>query len=110
MNDSPVIFRPAIKADCGVIAQLYQISSDGVADYTWSNIAAADEDILDVGRRRHERENKLNKLSLSVFEKNSGAKRLYERLGYREVAREVIFPYPLIHFTGDAILMVRETG
>jgi len=77
VNDSPVIFRPAIKADCGVIAQLYQISSAGVADYIRSKIAAADEDILDVGRRRHERENKLNKLSLSMFEKNSGVKRLY---------------------------------
>jgi hypothetical protein len=74
VNDSPVIFRPAIKADCGVIAQIYQISFDGVADYIWSKIATADEDILDVGRRRHERENKLN---LNMFEKNSGAKRLY---------------------------------
>lgn len=36
----------------------------------------------------------LDKLSLIVFEQNVGAKRLYDRLGYREIAREPIF---LIH-------------
>lgn len=50
MNDSRVWFRPASKADCGIIAQLYQISSDGVADYIWSQIAENGEDIIDVGR------------------------------------------------------------
>ena len=48
------------------------------------------------------------KLSLIVFEENIGAKRLYERLGYREIAREPIFPHPLIHYSGDAILMVKQ--
>jgi ribosomal protein S18 acetylase RimI-like enzyme len=50
------------------------------------------------------------KLSLIVFEQNMGAKRLYDRLGYREVAREAIAPHPLIHYTGDAILMVKTIG
>ena len=48
------------------------------------------------------------KLSLIVFEQNVGAKRLYESLGYREVAREPVVPHPLIHYSGDAILMVKE--
>ena len=51
------------------------------------------------------REQGLQKLSLIVFEQNAGAKRLYERLGYREIDRRKITPHPLIHFTGDAILM-----
>jgi ribosomal protein S18 acetylase RimI-like enzyme len=50
----------------------------------------------------------LDKLSLIVFEQNVGAKRLYDRLGYREIAREPIFPHPLIHHSGDAILMVKN--
>ena len=50
----------------------------------------------------------LDTLSLIVFEQNEGAKRLYDRLGYREVAREAIVPHPLIHFTGDAILMAKR--
>ena len=48
------------------------------------------------------------KLSLIVFEQNIGAKRLYDRLGYREIAREPIFPHPLIHYSGDALLMVKQ--
>ncbi|MGR3278311.1 GNAT family N-acetyltransferase [Acaryochloris marina NIES-2412] len=185
-----VTFRPAGKADCHTIAELYSISSDGVADYIWTQLAAPGEDILDVGQRRYERENTLfsyqnctlatindviagmivafpmivddvaepeddpvlapyskleadktyyicgiavfsnyreqgigsqlmklaethavekgfGKLSLIVFEENSGAKHLYNRLGYQEIAREAIVPHPLIHYSGDAILMVR---
>ena len=49
-----------------------------------------------------------DKLSLIVFEQNTGAKRLYERTGYIEVTREPIYIHPLIHYTGDAILMVKH--
>ena len=49
----------------------------------------------------------LDKLSLIVFEQNADAKRLYDRLGYREIAREAIVPHPFIHYSGDAILMVK---
>ena len=187
---SEVHIRPAIKADCGTIAALYSISSDGVADYIWTKSAKPGEDILDVGRKRYEREasafsyencivveseglivgmlvafpmhvdpsevendpvlvpySKLEeddsyyvcgmamfpefrgrgsgkrllslaeqhavekgfrKLSLIVFEQNAGAKRLYEKAGYAEVAREPVYPHPLIHHTGDAILMVKR--
>ena len=48
------------------------------------------------------------KLSLIVFEENVKAKQLYARLGYQEVMRQRIVPHPLIHFTGDAILMVKH--
>ena len=50
----------------------------------------------------------LSKLSLIVFEQNAGAKKLYDRLGYREVARAAVVPHPLIHYTGDALLMVKD--
>ena len=49
-----------------------------------------------------------SKVSLIVFEQNSGAFRLYKKAGYREVNREPVSPHPLIHYTGDAILMVKE--
>lgn len=185
--------RAATPADCRTIAELYQISSDGVADYIWSKLAAPGEDTLDVGQRRYERINtdfsyenctmaELNgaivgmlsafpmhadpdappdpdpdpvlapyaaleedasfyvcavalvpeqrgrgfgrhlmahaedlargkgfdKLSLIVFERNNGAKRLYERIGYQERMRARIVPHPLIHMEGDALLMVKD--
>src|SRR6185295_16170117 len=37
-------------------AELYRISSDGVADYIWTKLSQPGEDILEVGRRRYERE------------------------------------------------------
>lgn len=183
-------FRPAIKSDARRIARLYSISSDGVADYIWTQLAQPGEDIVDVGEQRYARENTAfsyqncvvveidgevqgmlvtfaieppendepetdpvlapyarleehhswyvcgvalfeayrgkgigsefmaiaeqqareqgyQKLSLIVFEANSEAKRLYESLAYREVMREPIYPHPLIHYTGDAVLMVK---
>lgn len=50
----------------------------------------------------------LGSLSLLVFEANDGAVRLYERHGYSEVDRRAIVPHPLIHVTGDAILMAKS--
>jgi len=190
MLESTYTLRPARKSDCRRIAELYRISSAGVADYIWAKLAEPGEDVLDVGRRRYEREGTrfsyenckmvelggsvvgmlvafpmevdegyvetdpvlapygaleedqsyyvcgmavdpehrrkgigrtlmaeaertcrelgLRKLSLIVFEKNADARRLYERLGYVEKGRHPVFPHPLIHYTGDALLMVKE--
>ena len=49
-------FRPAKKEECRIIAELYSISSNGVANYIWTKLAKPGEDILDVGERRYERE------------------------------------------------------
>jgi ribosomal protein S18 acetylase RimI-like enzyme len=182
--------RPARKHECRRIAELYRISSDGVADYIWTRLAEPGEDILEVGRRRYEREDTpfsyqncklvalegtvvgmlvafpmevddtyeetdpvlapysvleedqsyyicgmavdeehrghgigtllleeaeracrhvgLGKLSLIVFDQNAGAWRLYERHGYAVVRRHAIVPHPLLHYTGDALLMVKH--
>ena len=184
--------RPAHKYECRRIAELYRISSDGVADYIWTKLAQPGEDILDVGRRRYERQGTpfsyenckmvellgavvgmlvafpmridakyketdpylvpysvleedqsyyicgmavdeehrgkgigtalldeaeqtcrhlgLLKLSLIVFEQNVNARRLYERSGYTERRRHSVVPHPLIHYSGDALLMVKDLG
>jgi ribosomal protein S18 acetylase RimI-like enzyme len=54
------------------------------------------------------RELGLGKMSLIVIEKNTGAKRLYERNGYAMTAREATVPHPLIDHDGDALLMVKQ--
>lgn len=182
--------RPAVKSDCAAIAKLYSISSDGVADYIWTQLAEPGEDILSVGRRRYEREDTnfsyrnctvvvsdsevvgmlvafpmqvdpsdveedpvlapysklevdnsyyicgmallpeyrglgigtrllglaerharekgFSVLSLIVFEENNGAKALYERADYQEIDRVPVHPHPLIHYGGDAVLMVKQ--
>jgi ribosomal protein S18 acetylase RimI-like enzyme len=187
-------FRRARVEDCGEIAALYSISSDGVADYIWRKLAGPGEDPLEVGERRYAREDTvfsykncvvaehngevigmlvafpmeaesdpgepeedpvlapygelerpgsyyvcgmalfpehrrrglgarmlglareearrrgLAEMSLIVFERNAGAKRLYERHGFREVARRPVVPHQLIRYTGDALLMVAEVA
>lgn len=50
----------------------------------------------------------LTQLSLIVFEQNAGAKRLYDRHGFSEIARQPVVPHPLIRHTGDALLMVKD--
>ena len=54
------------------------------------------------------REHGLSQLSLIVFEQNEGAKRLYERHGFYEIMREKVVRHDLIHFTGYALLMVKD--
>jgi ribosomal protein S18 acetylase RimI-like enzyme len=45
-------------------------------------------------------------LSLLCFESNAGARRLYEREGFRVTGRRPIVPHPMIHAAGDVLLMV----
>ncbi len=56
MTEPAFSIRAARRADCRRIAELYRISSDGVADYIWTRLAAPDENILDVGERRYARD------------------------------------------------------
>ena len=79
----------------------------GVAVYEHfrgKGIGTAFMDIAEIKARGHG----LAKLSLIVFEQNNGAKKLYDKLGYFEVAREQVIPHPMIRHTGDAILMVKN--
>ena len=50
----------------------------------------------------------LPRLSLIVFEENEGALRLYKRHGFYEIMREPVVPHPLIKYSGQALLMVKN--
>ncbi len=47
-------------------------------------------------------------LSLVVFEQNKGALNLYDRLRYTVVDQAPIVPHSLIHYEGNALLMIRS--
>ena len=51
-----VEFRPARRSDARDIAQLFQITSEGVADYIWSQLAEPGQALLDVGATRYARD------------------------------------------------------
>ena len=52
-----VSIRPAIKNDSPAIAELFLISSDGLAEYIWSLSKPADISLLEHGARRYARTN-----------------------------------------------------
>jgi ribosomal protein S18 acetylase RimI-like enzyme len=49
-----------------------------------------------------------DELSIQVFEQNEGALRLYERHGYRIVARRRAVPHPSYPYDGDVLLLTRK--
>ena len=55
---STLVIRPAHKNESRSIAELFEISSDGVASYVWSTLQTAYPGLplLEIGRRRYERE------------------------------------------------------
>jgi ribosomal protein S18 acetylase RimI-like enzyme len=59
---------------------------------------------LDLAREQA-REKGFTELSLLCFEENTGALKLYERNGFKVIDRATVVPHPLIHHTGDVLLM-----
>jgi ribosomal protein S18 acetylase RimI-like enzyme len=195
--DPDVVLRPARPDDCRRIAELFRISSDGVADYIWSTLQAdyPGASLVEIGERRYARENTAfsyqnclvaeqggtviamlhafviaarepapahpdvdpvlrpyaeleapgslyisgiavapewrgqglgtrllasvreraqrlgcPSLSLICLAQNTGARRLYEREGFTVVDRRDIVPHPMIHGTGEALLMTAPVG
>jgi ribosomal protein S18 acetylase RimI-like enzyme len=187
-----VVLRAARPEDCRRIAELFRISSDGIADYIWSTLQADSPgaSLIEIGARRYARENTAfsyqnclvaeqdgaviamlhafviaasdgpgadadvdpvlrpyaeleapgslyvsgiavvpewrgqglgtrllaaarertqrlgcRALSLICFAQNEGARRLYQREGFTVVDRRDIVPHPMIHGTGEALLM-----
>ena len=72
--------------------------STGSVEWAW------DTEMLSIARDQAS-ERDFDALSLLVFEQNTGAVKLYEREGFREVDRAPVVPHPLINHTGDVILM-----
>ncbi len=48
--------------------------------------------------------------SLEVFDENSGALRLYERLGYRPIESRPVIEHPSHPHKGNIVLLVRDVG
>jgi ribosomal protein S18 acetylase RimI-like enzyme len=61
-------------------------------------LARAEEFARDTGAPR---------LSIIVADQNKGAKRLYQRTGYRTVARRALVPFPGFVHSGDWVLMTK---
>jgi ribosomal protein S18 acetylase RimI-like enzyme len=78
----------------------------GVAFYPQHRGKGLGTQLMELGNEQA-KENGFSKLSLIALEQNTGAVRLYERLGYEVVDSAPIVPHPMIHYVGDALLMTR---
>jgi ribosomal protein S18 acetylase RimI-like enzyme len=58
-DERAAVLRSARKADARAIAELFRISSDGVADYIWTTLADDYPGLepIEIGERRYQREN-----------------------------------------------------
>lgn len=50
------------------------------------------------------------RISVEVFEQNSGALRLYQRLGYSIVEKRRVIPHPCHPYTGEIVLLTKDVG
>lgn len=59
MSANDVTFRPATVSDARIIAELFRISSEGVADYIWTKLAeesGSNTDPIEIGTERYSRD------------------------------------------------------
>ncbi len=106
--------NPAPQADMDPVLRPYAILEQpgsyyicGVAIYPRYRNRGVGSRFLEIAQR-DALTHSLAQLSLIVFEQNIDAKRLYDRNGFYEIARQPVVPHPLIHHTGDALLMVKN--
>jgi ribosomal protein S18 acetylase RimI-like enzyme len=54
-----LVVRPALKTESRIVAELFDIASDGVANYVWSTLQGdfPGLSLLEIGQQRYEREN-----------------------------------------------------
>jgi ribosomal protein S18 acetylase RimI-like enzyme len=103
VSESDPVLRPYMELE--VNPSLY---IGGVAVYDKYRGLGIGTDLMQCAFARA-RELELGKVSLICFGRNTGAMRLYERLGFAEVDRRPIVPHETLHYSdGDAILMARD--
>ena len=105
MTDLPPDFDPVLRP----YAELEQVPSlyiCGIAVHSAYQGRGIGRKLLDAAGAHYANAG-LPAHSLIAFEENTGAVRLYERLGYEIVGRRAVVPHPFIQYAGDALLMVR---
>ncbi len=79
----------------------------GVAVYPQHRGHGLGTRLMDLANKQA-KENGFSTLSLVAFEQNKGAVNLYDRLRYTVVDQSPIILHPLIHYEGNALLMIRS--
>ena len=100
----PELLRPLVELELLVPRSFYINALATLPGYRGRGLGS---ELLEVANRLA-LEVGCDELSLEVFEQNAGAVRLYERHGYRIVARRPVVPHPCYPYDGDVVLMTRK--
>ena len=103
-DDLPAPIAPYIELEKQSVGTWYinalAVFEDSQNQGLGSQLLAAAED--------EARANGFNRMSIQVYEQNTGAVRLYERLGYQRVASEPVRLHPAPPFyTGNVLLLIK---
>lgn len=103
LAELPAVVRPLVELEAAAPGTWYV---NALATFPESRGLGAGTRLMGLAESMA-REARAPALSLIVAEENAGAKRLYERLGYRVEARAPLVPWPGTAHGGDWLLMVR---
>jgi ribosomal protein S18 acetylase RimI-like enzyme len=106
VEEYPAFLRPLIELEQRVPGSFYINMLATRPDYRGRGVGTAlmgvvDRLANDAGCRRS---------SLVVFEQNTGALRLYRRLGYEITDRRVVLPHACHPYTGEMLLLTRAVA
>lgn len=103
-DDLPEFIRPLIELEQCVPGSFYINMLAAYPQFRGQGIGTALMSIVD--QLALQQDCKL--LSVEVFEQNSGALRLYQRLGYRIQDQRQVVPHPCHPYTGKIILLTKN--
>jgi ribosomal protein S18 acetylase RimI-like enzyme len=106
LEDFPAFIRPLIELEQCVPGRFYINMLATYPDYRNQAVGStlmglADKLAANAG---------CSLLSVEVFEQNTGALRLYQRLGYAMVDRRPVVTYPCHPYTGDVVLLTKQVS
>jgi ribosomal protein S18 acetylase RimI-like enzyme len=102
----PATVRPLIELEAEAPGTWYVNALAALPEYRGKGLGT----LLLSEAENSARKTRASSLSIIVAEQNEGAKRLYERIGYRAVARRPVVTFPGFAHTGDWLLMTKRVG
>ena len=106
LEDLPAFIRPLVELEQCVPGSFYINMLATYAQYRNQSVGTKLMHIVD--QLAHAAN--CNRTSIEVFEQNTGALRLYRRLGYRILERRAVVPHPCHPYNGQIVLLTRELG
>jgi ribosomal protein S18 acetylase RimI-like enzyme len=106
LQSVPATVRPLIELEAEAPGTWYVNALAALPEYRGKGLGT----LLLSEAENSARKTRASSLSIIVAEQNEGAKRLYERIGYRAVARRPVVTFPGFAHTGDWLLMTKRVG